>query len=583
MMNILGFYDGHNCSAAIIKNGRILSAIEQERISRIKFHDGRTDGEPIECIEEALRVARLDASQIDIVAVALQKPLQLQLKVFYDLLKERNPNHLFFWRGYKTNRGPLNLLSPYVYQKYRKQAVEKILKKLNLNNAKTEWVDHHKAHAASAYYTCGKNEDVLTVTFDGKGDYLSGNSFICFDGCMKKIEETNHYNSLGFLYSTITHALGFKFMRHEGKITGLAAYGKESASTTDLMDEAILCHDGVMISPIAQKNYLPPYPFYGPYIFYDLIKSKLSDLKLSREDIAYALQKRTERVVEHYVRYWLKKTGATNLALAGGLFANVKVNQVLSEIENLDSIFIHPAMGDSGLALGAAYYAHSLNREFLPIELNDVFFGPEFSNTDIEYQLSLYGNEVIPETPVNIEREIAHLISENKVVARFDGRMEYGPRALGNRSILCSPEDSKINDWLNKRLGRTEFMPFAPTALESRADDLYHGFYRAPYAARFMTVAFDVKDFSKFNCPAVTHVDGSARPQFLRKEYNESYYNVLKHYEHISGLPCVVNTSFNMHEQPIVCTPAHAIRSFLSGKLDYLAIGTYLVSRKDVI
>jgi len=182
------------------------------------------------------------------------------------------------------------------------------------------------------------------------------------------------------------------------------------------------------------------------------------------------------------------------------------------------------------------------------------------------------------EKPDNIEQEIAKVLAEGKVVARFDGRMEYGPRALGNRSILYQPNDVSVNDWLNKKLKRTEFMPFAPVTMADHADKCYKNLKGQEYAAGFMTIAMDCTDFMKNTSPGVVHVDGTARPQLVSRKDNESYYKIIEEYNKITGIPGIINTSFNMHEEPIVCSPEDAVRAFKDSQLDYLAIGPYLVS-----
>jgi len=211
--------------------------------------------------------------------------------------------------------------------------------------------------------------------------------------------------------------------------------------------------------------------------------------------------------------------------------------------------------------------------------IQDVYLGPDYTNDEIMAAIDESGFEA--EHFENIEQKSAQIIADGGVVARFNGRMEYGPRALGNRSVLYQPTDPSVNDWLNKRLGRTEFMPFAPVTLAEYADKCYEGIDGARYPAEFMTVTFDCTQWMKDTCPAVVHIDGTARPQLIERNANPSYYKIVDEYRKITGLPSVVNTSFNMHEEPIVCSPSDAIRSFADGRLDYLAIGNYLLEHPD--
>jgi carbamoyltransferase len=244
-------------------------------------------------------------------------------------------------------------------------------------------------------------------------------------------------------------------------------------------------------------------------------------------------------------------------------------------------------MGDEGLAVGAAF-AMSVARgkasgvKIASSKLADVYLGPGFSATEIERAVTEAGLEA--ERLSNVERSIAELLAQGNVVARFDGRMEYGPRALGNRSILYQATDPSVNDWLNKQLKRTEFMPFAPVTLAEFADQCYGNLDGARYPAQFMTITVNCTDWMKKHCPAVVHIDGTARPQIIEERTNPTYYRILQEYRKLTGLPTLINTSFNLHEEPIVCTPDDAIRAFRQGHLDYLAIGKFLIrhpARRD--
>jgi len=224
--------------------------------------------------------------------------------------------------------------------------------------------------------------------------------------------------------------------------------------------------------------------------------------------------------------------------------------------------------------LGAALHQAYIYNERIP-QPQTVYFGPDFSEKNIEKALKKYG--LTYKKYKNIEAKIAGLLADKKIIGRFNGRMEYGPRALGNRSILYEAKDRSVNDWLNKRLKRTEFMPFAPVTLEEYAGKCYKNIHGAEYPSRFMTITFNCTDYMKKTSPACVHVDDTARPQIIRRKDNPSYYKILKEYHRITGIPSIVNTSFNMHEEPIVCSPNDAIRAFLSSGIDYLAIGPYLV------
>jgi len=284
-----------------------------------------------------------------------------------------------------------------------------------------------------------------------------------------------------------------------------------------------------------------------------------------------------EDVSCEYVAYYLQATGMRNVVLSGGVVANVKANQRIFEIDGVDNIYIHPNMGDGGCGVGAALEISMKNQRMEPYQLNDVYLGQEYSDADIK--LALDKENLTAVKKEEIEVDIAKLLAEGNIVARFNGRMEYGPRSLGNRSILYHASDPSVNLWLNQRLNRTEFMPFAPATLFEERDRCYLNLNGAEYTSKFMTITFDCTEFMKEKCPAAVHIDGTARPQLVSSESNQSFHRVLSEYYKLTGIPSVINTSFNMHEEPIVCTPYDAIRAFLLGELPYLAIGSYLVKR----
>jgi carbamoyltransferase len=291
-------------------------------------------------------------------------------------------------------------------------------------------------------------------------------------------------------------------------------------------------------------------------------------------DVAAAYQHVLEVVASEYVAHYLRQCNQRNIVLSGGVVANVKLNQRLKDLPGVDRIFIHPNMGDGGCGTGAALLEF-LGYANLGRPLANVFLGPAYSCEQIER--ALRRAQLNFEHCRPIEPRIASLIAAGKVVARFNGRMEYGPRALGNRSILYHAREPEVNQWLNQRLGRTEFMPFAPDTLFEHRHACYTNIDGGEHAAQFMTLTFDCTPEMRRTSPAAVHVDGTARPQLVTAESNPSFYQVLAEYHRLTGIPSVINTSFNMHEEPIVCTPDDAIRAFLQGNLDYLAIAEFLV------
>jgi carbamoyltransferase len=401
---------------------------------------------------------------------------------------------------------------------------------------------------------------------------LSSQVYQVANGKFEKLSEVSSFNSPCAFYSYVTQICGFKAGKHEGKITGLAAYGKPSYS--EILRRLIIYYNGVF------KN-------VGGVFFFSALKTLkgLLPMTFSKEDLACSIQQYTEEMVIEYIRHWVRITGKTDIALAGGLFANVKINQKIHEMSEISSIFIHQGMSDEGIGVGASlalYYSITGRNMKRKTCMNHVYLGPEFPNDQIKKELDSEG--LTYEFNEDIEKKIARLLATGYVVARFNGRMEYGPRALGNRSILYQTLDPTVNDWLNKCLVRTEFMPFAPATLIEDTEKCYIGVNGAKDTSRFMTITFDCTKWMKDNCPGVVHIDGTARPQLVDKNDNLSFYRIIEEYKKITGLGSIINTSYNMHEEPIVCTPKDAIRAFMLGHLDYLAIGNYLIkSRYEIM
>jgi carbamoyltransferase len=438
------------------------------------------------------------------------------------------------------------------------EELESSLEELGLG-AKLKRVDHHASHAANAYYTSGYDQ-ALIVTLDGYGSGLAGSISIGRGGKMERIHCLQYPHSLGTFYESVTSALGFQPSRHEGKIVGLAAYG-DPAILRDVLLSRFEIADGDFRIIEINNMFFP----------------RLLASEFPKIDVAAAYQHVLERVACEYVGYYLRKTGLKNIVLSGGVVANVKLNQRLRELDGVEQVFVHPNMGDGGCGTGAALLEYAGNGHGAEVNqaLDNVFFGPEFSVEEIGDALRRAQLPSTKYTP--IEPKIASLIASGKVVARFNGRMEYGPRALGNRSILYHAKEPAVNQWLNQRLGRTEFMPFAPATLHEKRLDCYRNMDGCDYAAQFMTLTFDCTDQMKRDSPAAVHVDGTARPQLVTAQSNPSFHRVLTEYHRLTGIPSVINTSFNMHEEPIVCSPDDAVRAFLQGNLDYLAIGDFLV------
>ena len=423
-------------------------------------------------------------------------------------------------------------------------------------------VEHHVSHAANAYYTSGFDE-ALIVTLDGYGSGLAGSISIGRDGAIERVHGLQYPHSLGTFYESVTSALGFQPSRHEGKIVGLAAYG----------DPAVL--RDVLLSRFAQED--------GNFRILEsnnVYFSRLLASQFPKIDVAAAYQHVLERVACNYVCHYMRKTGLKNLVLSGGVVANVKLNQRLKEIAGRRAHLHPPEHGRRRLRhrRGAARVRRQRRgTQAVEATRGRVSSGQRLRRTRSPTRSRARSLPFTKYTP--IEPKIAALIAAGKVVARFNGRMEYGPRALGNRSILYHAKEPAVNQWLNQRLGRTEFMPFAPATLFEKRDECYRNVdgRRARRVVHDADLRLHRVDEARLAGRRARRRHGAAAagerdvepelPQASSTEYHQ-----------LTGIPSLINTSFNMHEEPIVCSPDDAIRAFLQGNLDYLAIGDFLVA-----
>jgi len=548
----------HESAVGILVDGRIVAAASEERFTRVKNQGGF----PTRALEFCLKKAGVEAKDVDHVAYAA---LPFHKERLLDVVNYgQNVRYVATAGGSAKSR--IYHLANYARGLARNDSWvtgknEKLilgaLRSFGLEQ-KMVFVDHHLAHCASAYFASGFDR-ALVVSLDGYGSGNAGSFYIGEGGKLRLLATIPYPHSLGTFYRRVTQALGFTPNRHEGKIVGLAAFGDPWKLYEQIRARFDLEHEDYYRFTSAQD----------PFFEKELAKHH------SREDIAAAYQKVLEDVAVHYVKKWMAKTGTTKVACAGGVFANVKMNQRIMEIDAVEEIFVFPAMGDSGVGVGAAMALHSDLVKGETYRLPDVYLGPSYSDAEIERALRASGLSFWRSS--NATDEIVERLVKNKVVARFGGAMEFGPRALGNRSILYPALEPEVNKWLNDRLKRTEFMPFAPISLAERADELYVNIGRARYAAEFMTVTTDCTARMRAESPAAVHVDGTARPQLVRAESNPEVHAILRRYEERTGIPTLINTSFNMHEEPIVCSPEDAIRAFKDGHLEVLALGDYLV------
>jgi carbamoyltransferase len=444
---------------------------------------------------------------------------------------------------------------------------------LTLRTEQVGHIPHHQAHAASAYLAAPTPE-CLVVTLDGRGDGLCGMVALGADGELRPILEINHGNSVGMLYSAFTKACGYKPFRDEGKLTALAAHGGLDQELYASLKSIFWFNreTGTLNSRLSDGLPLGPYP-HGVF---EEETARIGELIGPRapDTAAATVQRFTEDVVLDLVAHYCHRTGITTLAVAGGLFANVSLNRRLAEAEFVDNMYVHPAMSDAGLAVGAALQSLAADTRSKPQAPETAFLGPGFDETAMAAAIRAVGFHM--RRPRDIERCVARALASGEVVVRFDGRAEYGPRALGNRSILAPATDSALPEKLNHRLRRSKIMPFAPATLAECAGELYRGLPHAAWSSEFMTVAFRCTPAMEKQAPAAVHRDGTARPQVVHAERNPGLHAVLGHYYAMTGVPSIINTSLNLHEEPMVLTPGDALRCAVSAKLSLAQIGPYL-------
>jgi carbamoyltransferase len=566
-MNVLGVHDGKDAGVCLTADGKPVYAANEERFSRKKLHFGF----PYLSLANLLETTGIKAHEIDRVSVGFQAMVETEDYPIYDDINDTNIFQTIF-AGATRLFGPVTATRAFV--KASQQALSLISKnKQGLQKALADhriiapikYIDHHRSHAASAYYTSGF-QDALIVTADGGGDGLAGSVYTGRNGKLSVLSEWPRVHSPGNFWFLITYICGFNPIKHGGKITGLAAYTVCEEAHQVLSE--FYGYDPNRLSFVNKKHLL-----FGDA--YHALAKALE--KFDMQQIAYGAQKVLEETMCGVIQAAVKRTGLSKVALAGGTFANVRLNQKILELDGVEEIFIHPHMGDGGITIGSALDVTATEQGLMPEAITDAYWGNATTDRVIE--------ETLAEYPVQFEKlndpseAIADCLVQKQVLGLFNGRMEYGPRALGHRTIMAEPTDPTMMDWLNKRLERTEFMPFAPIILEEDAPQYFENFDAGRLASRFMTLCFNVTDYGKKMAPGIVHKDGTARPQIVNATHNTYVYNALKAYKAKSGLALGINTSFNKHEEPIVCHPRDAVQELLRGGVDVLFLENYQVQK----
>jgi len=554
-MKIIGIsYSGdHDSSCAIVIDGELKFAISEERLTR-KKHDSSF---PINSIKEALKFLNLKPEDIDYVCISWSHPIKEFIFDLKLLFKNKFSFKGFLYTSYS------NLYKLWIrggFKRYENY----------FGKSKFLFCDHHLAHAISAYSYSPFNEATVVV-IDGRGAYEATSIWYAKDGKIEPVEIINFPNSIGLFYAKFTKYLGFKPLSDEWKVMGLAPYGKDGISLKEFIENEYvpykinwkrLLRKGLNdVSGIEE--------IFGPE------RKEDEEINEKHKDIAFAVQRETEKAILNIVKYAVEKTKCKNLCLAGGVVLNCKANGIIANSGIVDDIFIQPAASDEGVALGSAFYPYLIFEKKLPKFLMDnLYFGPSYKIEEIEKILK--NCKLKYEKLNNSSKTIAELLYDGKIIGLFQGRMEFGPRALGNRSILADPRDPSMKDKVNSSVKYREWWrPFAPTILEEK----YFEFFNTKFLSPFMILSFPVKKEMRDKIPATVHVDGTARPQSLNEKTNPFYYEIIYEFYKKTNVPALLNTSFNLKGEPIVCTPFDAIRTFYTSGLDYLILEDFLVSK----
>lgn len=541
-MKILGISFGeHCCGVSLFEDGNIVFSLEEERHVRVKVYKDFYNGYfryPMDSINIAINKFGLDINSLD-----------------------------------------------YITSYYPKKEVKSVWEEMNLGEFPDEkfvFIDHHDSHAATAYYMSNFQEDTLVVTMDASGGEYSAKYFVGSEGNLNFIDGIDiEKKSFGHLYSLITEFLGFKRLKDEGKVVGMAAHGNHDVITYHALNEAfkvIDIHtdddnkkdsDDVILGKLYLDFYTAYYKELGSKVY-------LGD----KSDIAYTGQKFFEEKVLTIVNNLHNRyPNIKKLAVAGGIFANVKLNKALNELYWVDEMFVAPPMGDEGCALGCAIMTHKIKTpEFKPFKLRNMYMGTSFTDQEVGegyWDMNKFSRELF--TP----DIAAKYLSEGKIIGVFNGRYEHGPRALGNRSIIGEVTNPDTYDKINDKLQRNDFMPFAPAVMSEYASDIFE-VTKSRYTAEFMTMLYDTKPEWVDRIPTVVHpVDKTARIQIVTKDSNPTFHKILDEYNKITQVPVLLNTSFNVHGEPIVCHPNEAFTHLDNDVVDLLIINNFIYKKYE--
>jgi carbamoyltransferase len=528
MSKIYGFYGGaHDASIVYIEDGKIKIAIQEERITRVK--SGDTDFS-----YPALSLEKIQ----DFTGVPIDEA---------DYLTTATPTSYVFIKD-------------------------------NLGDRQVREFPHHECHAASTYFTSGFSGKCMMVSYDGGGDGNYGDVWLCEDGKMEQVFSmpSHIFGSLANLWTQATSILGWKPHQDEGKVMGMSANGRYDEYLQSLMNQIIFYEEPGSLSI---KN--AGTDLFANYAFNKVRERGILDSEEGRQNFARAVQDVTENIMVRFIKDLCYKypEHSKKIGLSGGLFHNVKMNQKINEIDLIDEIYVVPVMGDEGVSLGSAIcMARDLGEIKHPFKLDNCFYGLDYNQEEISEAISQYDD--LDESDLSLDDLASHIV-RGDIVGLFNGKFEYGARALGARSILVNPSDPEMHAKLNERLGRNQVMPFAPAVLSEFSEDLFEFGWKSKYSSEFMTICYTVKSEWRDKISACYHrEDKTSRPQLVNKETNGYFWEVINAFYKKTGIPAVLNTSFNGHGEPIIDNPHHAIRHLRNGTIDILVIGNRVLRKK---
>ncbi|HUN63407.1 MAG TPA: carbamoyltransferase C-terminal domain-containing protein [Candidatus Sulfotelmatobacter sp.] len=571
---VVGVHNGHNAAAAVVRDGQLSFALQEERLTRLKNQGGL----PL----QTLRAIATDFAEPD--SSSRNMPIAFGGKNLTACAWQRDAILASYGNDTCGPIGKMKRLArknPAISEsinrlKFRKFQQE-IENKLEGTDVQTTGFDHHLCHAAAAYLGWGRMEqDILVLTCDGAGDCVCATVNIGKNGELRRIAATEESHSLGAFFGKITYLMGMVPLEHEYKVMGLASYGETSAETEKLAAAFAELFEFDPRNPLVwrRRNGSPPMQFASAYLG-ELIQRKRFD------HVAAAAQLFVERFLTQWVQQCVRETGIPRVALSGGVFMNVKANKRILELPEVEELFVFPSCGDETNAIGAAWLLYQHTYHEIPRPLEHLYLGTGYSYGEVQEALRDYKfqHRIAIQENADIERRVAELLSQGSIVARFKGRCEFGARALGNRSILANASRLDSVRTINEMIKCRDFwMPFAPSVLEERSGEYFQK--PKPMPAPHMIMTFETREEKRAAMGAALHpYDFTGRPQEVSAKTNPDYYRLLKYVEELTGEGIVLNTSFNLHGEPIVCTPADALRVFDISGLQHLALENVLLTK----